>query len=520
MSPTPGGFWDSEDEWHEAGWHARHVRPPPSARGYTERQTRQERERETRRVDYLVPETNFQSGSLHRSRSHGHAPAPNIRTDGPNIRIHLTQESRQDAKNETPAPPPAAPELPERRRSPSRGRHRSHRYIDEDVLDDEIEAEVRRQMRAEFRSRSRGRSDAGHWREPEQQHPSYSEFQLQLARDRLKEADAKLQWEKEEELIKKRMELKYMAQKAEREEEEAKFKAEEERIKKKYELKAAQEAARKRDEEEEMEQMRRRILLENQAKVAKAEAEAKEAKQRAVDEYERRKAKEAQEAKEARERVIAEYERKKERDEREEREAQEELLRKIKRQEAEKKEKEEAAYKEFLRKAKEKEEEEKAKKKKQEEELEQEMRKRLAQFGFQENQIQAVLDPEEAKKLRQGQSPANALPWQPQQPTYVKVHKDHLSVDTLAYYDIPWEYDRTNRDYIIILREMDNRETDILFEHTRRLRTRGTTRLLIQEKENKKPDYAWVRKRASPSPVRRTRRKSSPKRVGLGALLL
>jgi hypothetical protein len=82
-------------------------------------------------------------------------------------------------------------------------------------------------------------------------------------------------------------------------------------------------------------------------------------------------------------------------------------------------------------------------------------------------------------------------------------------VDTLAYYDIPYEYDpvsrsqtphqciisdsrsQNDRDYIIILREMDKYETDVLFEHTRRLRSGK----LLLEAPKKEKEYAWVRKR-------------------------
>lgn len=72
--------------------------------------------------------------------------------------------------------------------------------------------------------------------------------------------------------------------------------------------------------------------------------------------------------------------------------------------------------------------------------------------------------------------------------------------------------DQTDPNYIIILREMEPRETEILFEHTRRLRSRGSTRLLIEERhDHGKPEYAWVRRRKpSRSP---SRRRSSPKRV-------
>ncbi|KAI7129848.1 hypothetical protein KC352_g31453 [Hortaea werneckii] len=65
-------------------------------------------------------------------------------------------------------------------------------------------------------------------------------------------------------------------------------------------------------------------------------------------------------------------------------------------------------------------------------------------------------------------------PWKPgktgRRPVYPAVHRDFLSLETLAYYDIPYEMDRYDPNRIIILREMDKYETEVLFEHTRRLR--------------------------------------------------
>ncbi|KAK6423460.1 hypothetical protein LTR81_003817 [Elasticomyces elasticus] len=57
-----------------------------------------------------------------------------------------------------------------------------------------------------------------------------------------------------------------------------------------------------------------------------------------------------------------------------------------------------------------------------------------------------------------------------QWPVFPKVHRRYLDVDTLAYYGIPFERDRVHPDYFILLRQMDKHETDILFEHTRKLR--------------------------------------------------
>lgn len=69
---------------------------------------------------------------------------------------------------------------------------------------------------------------------------------------------------------------------------------------------------------------------------------------------------------------------------------------------------------------------------------------------------------------------------------------------------------QNDADYIIIMREMDPRETDILFEHTRRIKDRCSTRLLIEDRgRSKKPEYAWVRRRRSvhdKSPARPARK--------------
>ncbi|KAL1606737.1 hypothetical protein SLS60_004144 [Paraconiothyrium brasiliense] len=69
------------------------------------------------------------------------------------------------------------------------------------------------------------------------------------------------------------------------------------------------------------------------------------------------------------------------------------------------------------------------------------------------------------------------------QSTYVKVSKEHLTIDTLLYYDNPYEVDRIDPNYIIIVRQMEPAETEVLFQHTRRLRSRGRSRLLKAETE-------------------------------------
>lgn len=100
-----------------------------------------------------------------------------------------------------------------------------------------------------------------------------------------------------------------------------------------------------------------------------------------------------------------------------------------------------------------------------------EFRKRLGHFGFRTNQIDALLNADYVENQTENKNPPGPFnaPTMAQPPTYIKIHKDHLDVETLHYYDIPYEWDEDG-NHIIVLREMSDRETEVLFEHTRRLR--------------------------------------------------
>ncbi|KAL9103004.1 MAG: hypothetical protein Q9187_009059 [Circinaria calcarea] len=56
--------------------------------------------------------------------------------------------------------------------------------------------------------------------------------------------------------------------------------------------------------------------------------------------------------------------------------------------------------------------------------------------------------------------------------TFVKVHKSHLEPATLDMYGLPWVWDHRDPDYILIKRWIPGYDQDILFEHTRLLRRR------------------------------------------------
>lgn len=249
-----------------------------------------------------------------------------------------------------------------------------------------------------------------------------------------------------------------------------------------------------------------------------ADQRAKDDQERAIADYERRKEREKEDQKRAIDKYTAEQIAKKKQQEEEEaeavrkwekeqedkkrkkKEAEEEAVRKWQKEQEDKKAKEKAEEEEWRRKLKEKEEAEKAKKKKEQEEEDEAVRKRLAKIGFRNNQIEAMIHVDDKKKSK---STALALV-DGGRPTFPKIKREHIALETLKYYDLPWEYDRHDRDFIIILQEMDENETNVLFAHTRRLRERTT--LTIEARKGDKPEYAWVRRRSKSrgkSPARR-----------------
>ena len=133
-----------------------------------------------------------------------------------------------------------------------------------------------------------------------------------------------------------------------------------------------------------------------------------------------------------------------------------EIERRIARLEAERRE---------LRKARREEEE---RQRLEEAQLEVEMRRRLGAAGFTADQIKTITDKEKAKREPRQvyEEHPRQIPLKQQRrvpekqqhltilnrrrPTYVKVHKKYLSVDTLRYYDIPWEYDRVITSFVIV----------------------------------------------------------------------
>jgi len=160
-----------------------------------------------------------------------------------------------------------------------------------------------------------------------------------------------------------------------------------------------------------------------------------------------------------------------------------------------KKEAEEAVEKFKVEEAK-KREKEKKEKEEREKEYKLRLEEDLRKSGMDENQIARVLKKDQAVD--------------PARPTYTRMSRRHLSIETLNRYRIDYEFD-VDPDYVLIKRWVPEYEQDFLWSHTREIRERRSSQtvvLAIEEKKKKKhheePQFEFVRKkerRPSPSPL-------------------
>lgn len=118
--------------------------------------------------------------------------------------------------------------------------------------------------------------------------------------------------------------------------------------------------------------------------------------------------------------------------------------------------------------AKKLEDELKAKKKKEDEDkaFRERVRLEFGRAGYSEESIDKILAKGEKGEKAQGHKTIMDV----SRPTYIKVHRKHLSPETLDVYELPWEWDPQNSNYILIKRWIPEHDQDKLFDHTRRLR--------------------------------------------------
>lgn len=364
---------------------------------------------------------------LHRTRSTGHSPAPivNVYND-----VYQGQDANLRADSHSPpmAPmPPYPAAMPQAYPAVMPGafpaavpvaypaqappapdyRGRTDR-LGADLAEELAEMRLERRMR----SRSRGRSDASSYSSDGRGRSSgrsdYYKHEIDRLERERREAEHRIERERRD-----------------AEQREA-WKREEARIKSELEIKRLKDEAKRAADDEKHDAERKRVIEEYERKQREAKEKAKAEEIRMIERMEREK----REAKEEERRVIE----------------------KVEREKREAKEREEREWAEFERRRKEKEEKEAKAKKEEQAKMDEAMRKRLAESGFTQSQIDAIMDKEKKKAQPQPTTRTTTtttttlarIPGSSPVPVYAKIHIDYISTETLRYYDIPWEYDRVS----------------------------------------------------------------------------
>ncbi|KAF2803376.1 uncharacterized protein BDZ99DRAFT_576261 [Mytilinidion resinicola] len=127
-------------------------------------------------------------------------------------------------------------------------------------------------------------------------------------------------------------------------------------------------------------------------------------------------------------------------------------------------------------------------------EVETEVQQRVEEEMARQDEVRRRIAVEQAEKLL-------LFERQEAQKEPLKWHKYHVEIDTLVWYDVPFEYDMYDHNYITILQQLDEKQKNILFEHTRRLRARrlqakAPSKKTLAEEQNKTKvsEYAHVRR--------------------------
>ena len=110
--------------------------------------------------------------------------------------------------------------------------------------------------------------------------------------------------------------------------------------------------------------------------------------------------------------------------------------------EKEDKELEEKAIEDYNRMRKEEKEKKEKEKKEAEEEFRERVKKMFRQTGYDEESIEKILKNEEQKREHGHSNEIKIRELTP--PTYVKIHRRHISLETLDEYNLPWEWDEVN----------------------------------------------------------------------------
>ncbi|OLN92901.1 Reticulocyte-binding protein 2-like protein a 5 [Colletotrichum chlorophyti] len=345
-----------------------------------------------------------------------------------------------------PPPPPAPAQAP----APVIINNRIYNEYSSDE-DDERRMQAYRPRRREH-SRDRSRGHSSHSRSPSSSYMTREEYEAERARQELAELRLSQAREKEERRVQKEYREEAELQRAKRDLDDIR----------KRESRTAEER-----------QLKDKIALEKYQEEIRQEELRKKREKEAAEAVERYKQKEQQ-------RIAEEKREQEEREKEFQRRLQEERQKELDRLAKEKKEKEER-----------------------EKEYQRRLQEDLIKSGLDEKAIAAILKKEkipQPAKPKPAPAPApvpadNALV--AHRATYTRMARKHLSIETLRTYQVEWELD-VDPDYVLIKRWVPEWEQDTLWRHTRAVREKRSSKLVLEiedKKQRREPEFEWVRKK-------------------------
>ncbi|KAF2862668.1 hypothetical protein K470DRAFT_262555 [Piedraia hortae CBS 480.64] len=248
--------------------------------------------------------------------------------------------------------------------------------------------------------------------------------------------------------------------------------------------KAAQEAeeARKKaiaDHESKMREEAQKRKKEMDDLMQQISSERKEADEKAREAEDALREKIERDNKDAKEREMAQEREVLERLERRKREAKEkedELRRKIESERKQEEIKKEEEWKALCKTYEAKKAEERLEKEKEEKEMKDRLRSHLLRAEFPDDEIENILaaDGSKKKEKRSSRSRSRGCHGHHRRASapvmiYHRVHRNHISADTLTAFHIEYDYDPDDTNYLLVYRDINKKEQRDLFEHTRRL---------------------------------------------------
>ncbi|KAK7937745.1 uncharacterized protein PG986_014613 [Apiospora aurea] len=118
----------------------------------------------------------------------------------------------------------------------------------------------------------------------------------------------------------------------------------------------------------------------------------------------------------------------------------------------------------------------------------------LLPAGLSKEETNAILARKKAEETHAKPEEAGSQGYRNELPTYTKMARRHLSLETLRVYGMDYQLDE-DPGYVLIKRWVPEDEQDMIWRHTGILREERSAKDTKHDQEGLEPEFQWVRKR-------------------------